>query len=389
MKKKVVVLLGHYLPGTKIGGPITSIKNIVDSLSKNIEFYIITSDRDFKETLPYPNIVSKKWLAMSNYSIFYVRRNIFSLIQIAKQLKELKADVIYLNPFFDPLFSISIVILSRLNLFGNSKIIVAPRGEMHLEALKFKAVKKKITLSFFKIFNIYKNVIWHATSKIEKELISAKMGVSLEKIKLARNISNTSEMTTLHPLNDQNDKAPMKVVYLARISKDKNIPFAFEVLSRVNALIQFDVYGPIEDLDIWRQCQIQIAALPSNIKVSYKGVVEKEEVKKILSTYDLFFMPTFAENYGHSIAESLSVGTPVLISDNTPWRNLVELGLGWDINLLEKERFVEVVEFFSILSDTDKYDLRVQRQEKTKSILEDPSILRENLNLFINIEKND
>ena len=158
-------------------------------------------------------------------------------------------------------------------------------------------------------------------------------------------------MTTLHPLNDQNDKAPMKVVYLARISKDKNIPFAFEVLSRVNALIQFDVYGPIEDLDIWRQCQIQIAALPSNIKVSYKGVVEKEEVQKILSTFDLFFMPTFAENYGHSIAESLSVGTPVLISDNTPWRNLVELGLGWDINLLEKERFVEVVEFFSILSD--------------------------------------
>jgi len=384
MKIKVVVLLSHYLPGTKIGGPVTSIKNIVDSLSKDIDFYTITYDRDFKETLPYPNIVLEKWIAMSNYSIFYVRRNIFSLIQIAKQLRESKADVIYLNPFFDPIFSISIVILSRLNLFGNSKIIVAPRGEMHLEALKFKAVKKKITLRFFKIFNVYKNVIWHATSKIEKELISTTMGVSLEKIKLARNISNTSEMSTPQPLNNQNDKAPMKVVYLARISKDKNIPFAFEVLSRVNVLIEFDVYGPIEDLDIWRQCQIQIAALPSNIKVSYKGVVEKEEVKKVLSTFDLFFMPTFAENYGHSIAESLSVGTPVLISDNTPWRNLVQLGLGWDINLQESKKFVEVIEEFSTLSYSDKYKLRLKRLEKIKLILEDPAILRENLNLFIN-----
>ena len=47
------------------------------------------------------------------------------------------------------------------------------------------------------------------------------------------------------------------------------------------------------------------------------------------------FLPTFAENYGHSIVEALSVGTPMLISDNSPWKNLQEKGFGWEISLNE------------------------------------------------------
>ncbi|MNY40193.1 hypothetical protein D3C86_1749200 [compost metagenome] len=46
-------------------------------------------------------------------------------------------------------------------------------------------------------------------------------------------------------------------------------------------------------------------------------------------------MPTHGENYGHAIAEALSAGTPVLISDATPWRGLQQEGVGWDIPLGE------------------------------------------------------
>ena len=34
--------------------------------------------------------------------------------------------------------------------------------------------------------------------------------------------------------------------------------------------------------------------------------------------YDLLFLPTKGENFGHVILESMSAGTPVLISDTTP-----------------------------------------------------------------------
>ena len=44
------------------------------------------------------------------------------------------------------------------------------------------------------------------------------------------------------------------------------------------------------------------------------------------------------------ISEALVSGCPVLISDQTPWRNLEEAGVGWDIPLGETERFQSVLQ---------------------------------------------
>jgi hypothetical protein len=50
------------------------------------------------------------------------------------------------------------------------------------------------------------------------------------------------------------------------------------------------------------------------------------------------------ENYGHVIGKALVAGCPVLISDQTPWRNLEAEGVGWDIPLGETERFRSVLQ---------------------------------------------
>jgi len=93
-------------------------------------------------------------------------------------------------------------------------------------------------------------------------------------------------------------------------------------------------------------------------------------------------MPTFAENYGHAIAESLSMGTPVLISDNTPWRKLGEKGLGWDINLSAVGEFVSAIEAVAATPRSERANKRVQIQDKMLGILNDPKIVDENISLF-------
>ena len=52
-----------------------------------------------------------------------------------------------------------------------------------------------------------------------------------------------------------------------------------------------------------------------------------------------FFFPTLGENYGHVIYEALDSGCPVLISDQTPWRGLSEVGAGWDLPLDKPDLF--------------------------------------------------
>ena len=56
-------------------------------------------------------------------------------------------------------------------------------------------------------------------------------------------------------------------------------------------------------------------------------------------SHHLHFLPTQHENYGHAIVESWAYGCPVLISDNTPWRNLESELVGWDISLDEPKKF--------------------------------------------------
>ena len=79
------------------------------------------------------------------------------------------------------------------------------------------------------------------------------------------------------------------------------------------------IYGPLEDLVYWKRCQSLIAVLPSNVSVEYLGEVNPSSVMEVFSAFELFVLPTFGENYGHVVLECLTSGTPVLISDQTPW----------------------------------------------------------------------
>ena len=52
------------------------------------------------------------------------------------------------------------------------------------------------------------------------------------------------------------------------------------------------------------------------------------------------------ENYGHSIVESLSTGTPILISEHCPWNNLDEFNAGFKLPL-EPNLFIDKLKQFN------------------------------------------
>jgi glycosyltransferase involved in cell wall biosynthesis len=108
--------------------------------------------------------------------------------------------------------------------------------------------------------------------------------------------------------------------------------------------VEFNVYGPIEDGKYWQECQQLIQGLPTNVTVNYRGELTHPEVQGVVQCHELFFLPTCGENFGHVIAEALSAGCPVLISDQTPWRGLREAGVGWDLPLAQPAKFREAIQ---------------------------------------------
>ena len=69
------------------------------------------------------------------------------------------------------------------------------------------------------------------------------------------------------------------------------------------------------------------------MRVNYKGVIPSEQVPELFGNYHALFMPSQGENFGHTMAEALATGLPLLISDRTPWRGLEAARAGWDLSL--------------------------------------------------------
>jgi glycosyltransferase involved in cell wall biosynthesis len=66
-------------------------------------------------------------------------------------------------------------------------------------------------------------------------------------------------------------------------------------------------------------------------------------------------LPSLGENYGYSIVEALLSGRPVIISDNTPWRNLFGQKAGWDLPLSQPQQFIDVINIAAAM-DQEEYD---------------------------------
>jgi glycosyltransferase involved in cell wall biosynthesis len=257
--------------------------------------------------------------------------------------------------------------------------VLAPRGEFSTGALELKSFKKKLFIKLASWLGLYRGITWQASSELEKQDIISALNIDPSYIFIAKDLPpkvsvNIGDLA-LKP------NPIFKIVFLSRISPKKNLYFALQVLGQVKSSLVFDIYGPIEDKEYWQDCQNLIEQLPSNILVNYCGAVTPGQVADVFSGYDLFFFPTRGENYGHVIAESLSVGTPVLLSDQTPWQSLESDMLGWDLPL-DLVLFARKIEEVANMNSEARISWRQQVAVNSVSKINNEQDIADNIALF-------
>jgi glycosyltransferase involved in cell wall biosynthesis len=385
MKKyKILTFVAYYLPGYKSGGPVRTIANMVESLSSDFHFKIITSDRDSFETDSYPDIQVNAWNRVGQADVFYVSPHKRTLGYLRQILQDTEYDVLYLNSLFATHFTIKPLMLRRLGLIPDKPVVIAPRGEFSQGAMGLKSRKKHIYLSLANTLSLYNNMTWQASSEHEVNDIKREMGKRIQKISIAPNLpSAVPELPVMQQPADTDSDRPLKIIFLSRISPKKNLDYAIAVLAQVKARVQFDLYGIVDDQAYWRQCQDLIKGLPENICVEHKGCIVHEKVFETFSQYDLFFLPTKGENFGHVIYESLSAGTPPLISDETPWRDFEEKGVGWVLSLDDMGAFVRTIEQFAQSDFENRCVMREEARQYAVEVNQNSAVLQANKELFL------
>lgn len=336
----VLAFSSYYLPGYKAGGPIQSLANLVSQLGDDISFRIVTADRDPGDTAPYPGITPGQWCPVGKVQVRYLAPEDRTLGSIARILSETPHDMLFLNSFFDPRFTTLPLLARRLNLAPRTPVLLAPRGEFSVGALDLKAWKKRAFMVLARHAGLYREIRWLASSGHEAADIKREFGDAM--ISIAADLPSANWATSRRKPRSPGD--PLRVVFLSRISPMKNLDFALRVLCKVRVPVVFDIFGPKEDPGYWERCSALATQVPEHVAVSYRGSLTPPEVIETVADYELFFLPTRGENFGHVIAEAILAGTRLLISDQTPWRGLSTADVGHDLPLNDIEGYVDAIQ---------------------------------------------
>ncbi|MBO7747810.1 glycosyltransferase family 4 protein [Paenibacillus sp. MWE-103] len=341
-KRNVLIITGRYLPGYKDGGPVRSIKNLVDYLGDQYNFKILTCDRDHGDTEAYSNVKVHDWNQVGGAQVYYVPPKGFTF-RIIKKLAS-QVDLVYVCGCFSD-YAINTLLLKRIGLI-KKPVFVAAMGLFSPMEFRLKYKKKKLFTTLFNLTGIFKNIHWSATSEMEVNEISQQVRTYGNFI-IAEDLPRRVEDT---PINKRKEEGDLKVVWISRIAPKKNLIGAIQVLKRVRSNIEFTIYGPIHEPNYWEECQAELQLLPPNVSWTYAGNVESEQVVETLREHHLFLFPTLGENYGHVIQEALSAGCYTLLSDQTPWQDLNKYGAGKVFRVDDIQRFVNEIDGYAQLN---------------------------------------
>ena len=360
-----------------------TIANFVDQLGGEFDIRIVCRDRDLLDTESYPKIVVDAWNSLGKAQVYYASEKTVNLIGISCLLRDMPHDVLYLNSFFSFRFSILPLLVRWLRLVPRKPCVIAPRGEFSKGALALKTSKKRLFISVAKVLGFCRGLHWQASSEFELADIRRELGALASDIGIAPDLPPALD-SIYHEATSRHE-GPLRIIFLSRITQMKNLDFLLRVLTKVTADAELVIYGPKEDLSYWKGCQSLVKQLPKNISVSIHDQVPHERVRSVFAEHDLFAFPTRGENFGHVILESLSVGTPVLLSDQTPWLPRSQNGL--EVLKLEEGLWVARLNDWAKFTDDLLLKERHAALAYARDYLNTNQALDDNRKIFTSISK--
>ncbi len=97
-KPRVLVLIDWYKPFFRAGGPVRSMVNMVDHLHTEVDFHIITGDRDYTATEAPADLPKDQWVRQDKgEQVWYASPEGRSMARWKELLHQPQWDVVYIN----------------------------------------------------------------------------------------------------------------------------------------------------------------------------------------------------------------------------------------------------------------------------------------------------
>jgi glycosyltransferase involved in cell wall biosynthesis len=203
-------------------------------------------------------------------------------------------------------------------------VVLSPRGMLTSYTLgnRNSFSKKIIHLLFGKRLLKYCHI--HATSEQEKKdilkIITPKSITVIPNL-----VSFNFPVSSIHTFINNT----FHLLFLSRIEQKKGIELLFEALAKVNSPWLLTIAGTGK-AEYVQSLKLKVEELGIHQQITWVGQVNNEDKFNLLAEHDLVVLTSHNENFANVVVESLSVGTPVLISRFVGLADYVAAkNLGW------------------------------------------------------------
>lgn len=136
----------------------------------------------------------------------------------------------------------------------------------------------------------------------------------------------------------------VSLIYTGSVNQRKGISYLLEAVDAIRQRFT-DIEINLKLLGIYDKEDEAIRDYLN--KFSFLGLVTKDKVKEELMVSDLFIFPSLSDSFSFSVIEALSLGVPVICSDNTGAADFISNGVnGYVFKTQNKQELINILEYY-------------------------------------------
>lgn len=307
----------------RAGGPSRTVTGLGDHLPKNgIRVVIKSSDIEGGQNLILPanTSVQVQGAGKNAGENTVFKRLAHHRKEVSDLCAEANVQIVHDNGLWLPQNRSCYLAARDLGL----PYILSTRGMLEPWSLSHKRWKKRVARILYQNEILQNTAVFHATSNEEATAIRElgyKQPIAIQ--------PNGIEFPSARILKSKKLKMPRRVLFISRIHKKKGLENLIKAWAEVRPK-QWEVViaGPEEGTHA-NDLRAMLSKLGLVDCFKFVGEVGGDQKTDLFNSAELFVLPSFSENFGVVVAESLAHGVPVITTEQTPWHALSEHRSGW------------------------------------------------------------
>lgn len=320
---KLLQVNASYKPAYIYGGPTMSVSKLSEEMAKTgCTVEVFTTTANGPAELP---VTPGEQVDLDGVKVIYFTRitkdhSHFSPSLFKKLWKDARQfDVIHIHAWWN----LVSVFSCWLALKRGMPVVVSPRGTLSAYSFTNKnSLPKKIMHSWLGKSLLKRSYI-HTTSEREKAAMEA-----LISSKKVFNIPNFIVLPEHIPAEPPKQGDKLRLIFFSRIEEKKGLEILLNALTHVIVPYHLTIAGDGNPAYV---NSLKTLADKNELTghISWIGF-QKNNKFSMLQKHDLMVLPSYDENFGNVVIESLSIGTAVLLSKFVGLADYVQKNdLGW------------------------------------------------------------